>query len=267
MYSGPRQDRRRSSSAGWLRLLPVFFSIVTIGLQIAWPLSSGHTRDALTVAAVITFFLAVATHALMVRGWAWALGWLVMSAGMGFTVEVIGVHTGLPFGHYTYADHLGPSVAGVPITIGLAWAMMSYPCALAARLLVQPRILVAFVGAVALAGWDLFLDPQMVAAGQWSWQTTSPQLPGIDGIPVQNFVGWLLVAFVVMLLLTLLPRRKSDGAVPPDGVPLTLLAWTYLSSILLNLSFEHRPAVAAWGAIVMGLVVVPYLVRAWTDRP
>jgi len=29
-----------------------------------------------------------------------------------------------------------------------------------------------------LAAWDLFLDPQMVSAGHWTWLDTSPVLTG-----------------------------------------------------------------------------------------
>ena len=120
--------------------------------------------------------------------------------------------------------------------IPLAWAMMSYPALLAARRLVRGTLTTAIVGAVALASWDLFLDPQMVGEGHWTWSLDrTPVLVGIPDVPLQNFVAWLLVSLVLMLVLGLLPRRRNDGA-EGDGVPALLYLWTYFSSIALSSS-------------------------------
>jgi putative membrane protein len=264
VYSGPHADRRRGGG-GSLRALPWVFALLTVLAQIAWPLTSGGTRDVLTAVTVVLFFLASASHALIARGFLWALGWFVISAGIGLAVEVAGTRTGLPFGTYEYADRLGPMVFGVPAVIPLAWAMMSYPALLAARRLTTGPLLTPVVGAVALASWDLFLDPQMVGEGHWTWSQEGPHLAGIDGIPAQNFVAWLLVSIVMMLLLDRLPRRRNDGA-EGDGVPALLFLWTYVSSVLLNAAFVHRPGVAIWGGVVMGLVAIPYAWSLWTGR-
>ena len=266
VYSGPHADRRRAGSGGVRRALPWVLALATVLAQIAWPLTHGSTRDALTVVTVVLFFLASASHALLVRGRLWTLGWFVVSAGIGFGVEVLGTRTGLPFGSYSYAASLGPRLQGVPVVIPLAWAMMSYPALLAARRLVTGPLLTPVVAAVALASWDLFLDPQMVAEHHWTWSLDqTPVLVGISNVPLQNFVAWLLVALVLMLLLDRLPRRRGDGGAG-DGVPALLYLWTYLSSVLLNAVFLHRPGVALWGGVVMGLVAVPYAVALWSGR-
>ncbi|HET8970310.1 MAG TPA: carotenoid biosynthesis protein, partial [Candidatus Nanopelagicales bacterium] len=122
VYTGPRAGRHRSTPG--LRVVPAVLAAVTIALQICWPLTDGSTRDLLTVLSVITFLLAVGSHAVLVRGVAWALGWAVAATGIGLAVEVLGVHTGLPFGEYAYTGRLGPAVLGVPVVIALAWAMM-----------------------------------------------------------------------------------------------------------------------------------------------
>lgn len=264
VYSGPHADRRRSGG-GALRGLPWILAAVTVLAQIAWPLTSGTARDALTITTVVLFFLTSASHALLARGFLWALGWFVISAGIGLAVEVAGTRTGLPFGDYAYADRLGPEVLGVPAIIPLAWAMMSYPALLAARRLSRGPLLTPVIGAIALASWDLFLDPQMVGEGHWAWTPGGAELPGIAGIPAQNFVAWLLVSLVMMLLLDRLPRRRTDGA-EGDGVPALMFLWTYVSSVLLNAVFEHRTGVALWGGIVMGLVAIPYAWSLWTGR-
>ncbi len=247
-------------------MLPWALALLTILAQVAWPLTNGATRHTLTAVTVVLFFLTSASHALITRGVLWAAGWFVISAGIGLLVEVAGTRTDLPFGAYAYADTLGPKIAGVPVVIPLAWAMMSYPALLAARRLTSGPLLTPVVAAVALASWDLFLDPQMVSEGHWTWSLqNTPVLLGITDVPAQNFVGWLLVALVLMLLLDRLPRRRSDGATG-DGVPALMYLWTYISSIVLNAVFLHRPGVAIWGGIVMGLVAIPYAYALWTGR-
>ena len=44
---------------------------------------------------------------------------------IGFVAELIGVHTGWLFGRYSYESNLGVKIAGVPILIGLNWAILS----------------------------------------------------------------------------------------------------------------------------------------------
>jgi putative membrane protein len=144
------------------------------------------------------------------------------------------------------------------VLVPLAWVMMAYPTLLAGRLLARGWVALP-VAAWALASWDLFLDPQMVAAGHWTWAFPEPGLPGVDGVPLTNFAGWLLVALVMQAALhRLLPTGRPSG----NAVPFALLAWTWLGSTLANAAFFDRPAVALWGSAAMGLVVAPALI-AW----
>jgi putative membrane protein len=124
------------------------------------------------------------------------------------------------------------------------------------------------VATVALATWDVFLDPQMVDAHHWRWTDPSPHLPGVATVPLTNFAGWLLVSLVLMTLMH--DRGLHDRGLhdrererPRDDRPaIVLWVWTWLSSTLANLAFFHRPAVAAWGFVAMGLVGLPLLLRS-----
>jgi uncharacterized membrane protein len=259
IYTGPHSDRGRGPS-GWVASLPWIFTGLTILGQIVWVLVSDDARTALTILTVITFFLASATHAFLSRGATWTVGYLGITLAFGWLIERVGLTTSFPFGHYEYTDTLGPSVFGVPLVIPLAWSMMAYPCLLAAQRLSMTRVGVALVGGLVLASWDLFLDPQMVSEGHWVWTQIGWELPGIPGIPLQNFLGWLLGSIVLMWLLDLLPRKVAD-----DAVPTTLLVWVYASNVLANAVFFDRPGVALWGFVVMGLVVIPFLWRVWSQ--
>ncbi len=259
-YSGPLEGRgsmRRSR----LGAIPWVLGGMTVLLQIAYPLTEGQARFTLTVVTVFTFFLASTSHALIHRGALWTLGYLVISVGGGLFIEAVGHTTDIPFGPYFYAETLGAKVLGVPVVIPLAWAMMAYPCLLVAQRLVRPRWAVALVGGVALSSWDLFLDPMMVAEGHWVWERTTPALPGIPGIPAQNFLGWLITGVVMLGLLSFLPRITAD-----DRMPLALWLWVYVSSVLANAVFFGRPWVALIGGIVMGLVAAPLAYSLARDK-
>ncbi len=258
IYTGPRTARHRGPSR-WLALLPWAFAAITILGQIVWVLA-GDGRTALTVLTVVTFFLASASHAIANRGWAWAIGFLSISLAFGWGIERLGLATSFPFGTYEYADTLGLAIGGVPLVIPLAWSMMAYPCLLAAQRLTSTGVGTALVGGWVLAAWDLFLDPQMVGEGYWVWADAGWALPGMDGIPLQNNLGWLLSAIGLMALLNLLPRKPAN-----DGVPVLMIAWVYFSSVFANLVFFERPGVALWGGVCMGLVVIPYLWKSWSE--
>jgi putative membrane protein len=126
---------------------------------------------------------------------------------------------------------------------------------------------------VGLAGWDLFLDPQMVAEGYWVWRDATPALPGLPGIPVSNYLGWLL--FAVLLMSALRPLAGPSAAVTGsrDDPMFALYLWTYFSSVLAHAVFLRLPASAVWGAVGMAAVAVPLAVtllrarRRPADRP
>lgn len=240
-------------AASVLRRVPVVLAAATVLLQVGYPLVSGATQDRLTTATVVVFFFASTSHALVHRGARWAALFVLVTAGFGLLAEAVGTATGVPFGQYDYADSLGPKLLGVPVVIPLAWAMFAYPCLLVGQRLARTAVGAAAVGGAALASWDLFLDPQMVSAGHWQFYDVQASLPGAPGIPLSNYLGWLLVAVVMLGVLQLLGRRSAD-----DRVPAVLFLWTYASSVLANAAFFGRPVVALVGGIGMGLVAVPY---------
>ena len=225
----------------------------TVLLQIGYPLTSGDVRTTLTVVTVVVFFVTSTTHALVHRGPRWTALYVLVTTGTGLLAEAVGTATGVPFGQYDYTGSLGSKLLGVPVVIPLAWAMFAYPCLVVGQRLARTAVGAAAVGGLALASWDLFLDPQMVEAGHWRFTDVTASLPGAPGIPISNYLGWLLVAVVMLGLLQLLGRPAAD-----DRVPGGLFLWTWASSVLAAAAFFDRPLVALTGGVVMGLVAVPY---------
>ncbi|MFG1923899.1 carotenoid biosynthesis protein [Cryptosporangium sp. NPDC048952] len=244
--------------------VPVVLVGLTVLAQIAYPLVSGSARNVLTMVTVALGFAAAVTHAAVTRGVRVAAVLVVVTAGGGLVVEALGTATGFPFGAYAYADSLGSKLLGVPWVIPLAWTMMAWPAWLVAGRLASGWARVAVSG-WALASWDLFLDPQMVDAGHWTWSSPGAGLPGVPGIPISNYVGWVLVAVVMSGLLRLFLGEGDAGPVAPM---FGFYLWTYASSVLAHVAFFGLPASAAWGALGMGVVALPLAVSLTrTTRP
>jgi uncharacterized membrane protein len=234
--------------------VPAALAGAVVLAQIAYPLTPvGSARDRLTVATVLLFAAASVLHAATSRGGRAAAALVVVAGGGGLLAEAVGVATGVPFGRYSYAGTLGPAALGVPLVIPLAWVMMAWPAYLVGVRLGRGPARVA-IAAAALASWDLFLDPQMVAAGHWRWSGPAPALPGVPAVPVTNYAGWVLVALVLMALLD---RTVRAGPSTVDIVPYLLYLWTYASSVLALAAFFGLPAAAVWGGLGMGAVALP----------
>jgi putative membrane protein len=238
--------------------VPALFALAALA-EVAYPLVHGTARDALTAFIVVVVAAASLTHAGLTRGPRAVIVLAAVTIVGGFAVEVLGVHTGVPFGRYEYGDSLGPSVAGVPLLIACAWTMLAWPAALAARRLARTFPGRVALGAWALAAWDLFLDPQMVADGHWHWLDPAPHLPGVPTVPLSDYLGWLIVSVVVSLALQFV-LVDSDG---DDRWPLAFYLWTWVSSALALAAFLDLAAAAGWGLLAMGTVGVP-LARSLT---
>jgi len=238
--------------------VPVALGVLTVLLQVLFPLLDGRVGDVLTMAIVTAFCAASVSHALVWRGPGFTAALVLVTAGGGLLVESAGTRFGVPFGVYEYTGVLQPEVLGVPWVIPLAWTMMAYPALLVARRVLPGRAPVAgpLLAAAALATWDLFLDPQMVAAGYWVWGAGGP---AVLGIPLSNYAGWYLVALLMMAVLwPLLPggrgRPRAD-----DTVPYALYLWTWAGSTVAHAVFMGLPGSALLGGIGMGAVVVPFV--------
>ena len=225
--------------------------LVVVAMQIAYPLSRSTLRDHLTVGIVVAFALACVVQAAVTRGLPRALTVLAVTAVPGYLVEVLGVHTGFPFGAYRYSEVFGPRLFDVPLVIGLAWTMLCWPAALVARRLVTGSVARVLLAAWATTAGDLFLDPQMVSTGAWTWRDPGAHLPGVPDVPLSNYAGWLLVTVV---LSALLQATMGDGG---DTVGLGLYVWSWVAWTTALAVFLDLRAAAAWGAVAMGTVAVP----------
>ena len=238
------------------------FVAAAIGVQILYPLMPDAWRTQVTVTSVVVFFLASVADAYRVLGAASAAVLVAVAGGGGLIAEAIGVATGWPFGHYAYTGTLGPELLGVPIVVPMAWVMMAWPALMVARTLATQTAAVVAVGAVALTTWDVFLDPQMVAAGHWRWFAPDPGLPLVPGIPLTNYAGWLVVSALVLAVLNATLRQPDRPSAPAA----TLYLWVYFSSVLGHAVFFGLPGSAVTGGLLMGVVAVPFAITLARQR-
>lgn len=245
--------RRRPLAGTRLHRASAALAIATVGVQIAYPLTRDRARKRLSIAAVLTFASSTAMHSASQHGRRGAAALVAIAGGGGLAIEVLGLRTGRPFGRYAYSPNLGSTIAGVPVVVPLAWLMMAGPAIAAARRLADGRAATALLGGLALASWDVFLDPQMVRDGNWTWHSEGLAL---QGIPVVNYAGWLATGTVLIATLDRAIPRTGD-----DTVPLAMYLWTYFGSIVANAVFLRRPGVALSGGVAMGTVALPLVRR------
>lgn len=150
---------------------------------------------------------------------------LGLCALLGFLAEVAGVHTGFPFGGYTYTNVLFPLVLGTPIVMGAAWIiLLAY-----VRHMGFPRKAGRLTGAAVCALWmvaiDLVIDPLAAGPlGYWTW--VHPH--GYYGVPWSNFAGWWMTAFLLFLIYP--APEKAAKPVLRVGFS-TILFFTVLSMV------------------------------------
>lgn len=245
----------------------VALAIATVVTQISYPLTNGHVRDVVTVAVVVLFAAACLVHAAAVRGITWAAAFFTITGGIGLAVEIAGVTTSYPFGSYHYdLGRLGPSIVDVPAIVPLAWTAGIYSVWTVAAFLLPSKPVRIVATAVGAVGWDLYLDPQMVADGQWTWTSSRPGLPGLEHIPYTNYLGWFAVALLMAVLIELITPVGQGLTVAP--VPFALFTWTWLGSALAHAAFLEAPELrysAFYGFVVMAVLGIPLSLRMWRE--
>jgi len=112
----------------------------------------------------------------------------LLIALIGFISEVIGVRTGLVFGHYHYGNTLGYKVLGVPLTISLNWALLATCSILVSSYVVSNKFLLAVFAATIATTIDLLMEQLAPKLDFWRFSD------GMAGI--HNYIGWFVIAFI-----------------------------------------------------------------------
>jgi uncharacterized membrane protein len=137
---------------------------------------------------------------------------------VGNAIENLGVMTGFPYGHYYFADLMGPKLFHVPVLLGLAYIGMAYVSWRLGRLILGfaaggSFLAAPLVASFVMVAWDLAQDPVWATALHgWIWRDGGAWFR----VPVSNYFGWYGTAFSIYLLFALYLKRRpvaeSSGA-------------------------------------------------------
>ena len=110
---------------------------------------------------------------------------------IGMLVEIIGVHTGFPFGTYTYTQLLSLQLFKVPILIGINWFILAYGIvSLLNKYLMRLNYwLKCILAALIMTGMDFLIEPFAIEHMLWIWESTS--------VPLANYLAWFVISFVL----------------------------------------------------------------------
>ena len=112
---------------------------------------------------------------------------------IGFTVEVIGVKTGFPFGDYSYKSSLGLKLLEVPLLIGSNWVVLVFTTGAISNY-IAPKYtgLRILSGATLMLLLDILMEPVVAQLNFWEF---TPNLP-----PIENYISWFLLALFMHYL-------------------------------------------------------------------
>ncbi|ELY93956.1 carotene biosynthesis associated membrane protein [Natrialba hulunbeirensis JCM 10989] len=187
-------------------------------------------------------------------GW-WALGCLGLLTVYTYAIEIVGVRTNWPYGAFEYTIQLGPMLLGeVPLALPLFFIPLVLNAYLLTLLVLGDRhrnpVLRLASAVTAVIAVDLVLDPAAVAIGFWEFVPAGVYY----GVPVSNYLGWLLSGTIAVVLVdlafdreALLERVRSCEFILDDLVSFVLL-WGSI-----NLLYGNWIPAAIAGLFCLGL--------------
>ena len=138
------------------------------------------------------------------QSWNWSFAlFAVVVLFVGFFAEVIGVHTGLLFGSYTYGQSLGLKLWDIPLIIALNWLLLVYSTGVLVQQLAWPWYLKALLAAGLMVFLDMLIEPVAAVLDYWTWAGYR--------IPASNYWGWLGVAFLLHLYFQRAHFKKQNS--------------------------------------------------------
>ena len=121
---------------------------------------------------------------------------------IGIFVEWLGTNFSLLFGSYDYGSNLGPKIDGVPLFIGINWALLTFITgAIASK--VHPNVVVKSIfGAFLMVSLDFLMEQSAPSFDFWSFG---------DEVPIENYFTWFFLALIFHIVYQ---KTKIEGNYP-----------------------------------------------------
>ncbi|MFW9954641.1 MAG: carotenoid biosynthesis protein [Candidatus Thorarchaeota archaeon] len=282
-------------------VIPILFLILMMAVSLPVFLNPPlYLMIIMLILYVVMFFGFVITHGKQVLGLGGISVFFGITALVTYAMEWLGTHFGVPFGHYYYTNQLGPLIMDVPIVIPFQWFNTLYVCYIMAYIILGKRDIVeggqdsgasedskfsgkisrifatSIVAGLFMTLWDSINDPYMVGMGNWVW-TEPMEFFGLAfaGIPLSNFLGWVLTSALTVFLFDLY-RYRNQGSIrltvdvvaePRNGlvvIPyLYLLVFQATNGITAGVFSFETPV--GWAPIALAAVsmVIAVILVAW----
>ncbi len=252
--------KKMSSYAQYVVIILFTFVVIFTGLQYL-PLPISGTF--IFVAFLLSFFLFSLAHSVLRLGWRSALVFVSIAFTICISFESAGVVTGSIYGRYYYSDFLGPKFLDlVPFYIPLAWFMMIYASYSISALIVHNgdrtsplhHLKRGLLSGAVMTSWDLSMDPRLSTEwGLWVWVDGGPWF----GVPVQNYIGWLITAGTIYIIYGIYSQRVSayTPRYEDSTIFINLPAFSYMvmtiNEVIASLMIG-QPLLAAVAILSMG---------------
>jgi len=182
-------------------------------LLAAWTLAASFYPGTMmeeSLSAVPMLYMAFAfLHVWIGFGWKGAAALFAAGYALGFAAECASIHTGFPFGFYEHTDVLGAKLARVPLFIPFGFFAITYLAWIIARLIVEDGrtrslLWTPIVAGLIATSFDVATDAiGATVYGHWTFRHPT----GIFGVPLTNFLGWILTTWAIALAFSLLAPR------------------------------------------------------------
>jgi putative membrane protein len=205
--------------------------------------------------------------------------------GTGALCESLSLRTGIPFGHYYFTDVMGPKLFGLPFLLVLAYLGIGYCSWILALLILKAHdrplvgtdiAAVPLLASFIMFAWDLSMEPQWATVDRaWIWRDGGP----FFGVPVSNFLGWYLTAYLFFQAFALYLRGRPVRSAISAGLwrmPVGMYSICALGNLLIRPLYGTPVIVAdATGQLwrtadiravcfmVSLLVMMPFAVIPW----
>ena len=176
---------------------------------------------------------------------------------------------------YDYG-HFLVVIAGVPLWVSVGWGTIIYASLCTSERLGFSFWLVPLADGLLAASVDLALDPIAQALGYWSWTFDHTGLTSMFGVPLDNFLGWLMIvgglSFTIRVAAKVAARWNDALWVEVGGAFIAILVALVFAMALQGLFDFLYARITPAGTFMLifgtvGLVTIAQLPWLRRDQP
>ena len=149
----------------------------------------------------------------------WFFHMVILGFLTGMITEILGVQRGWIFGDYKYGNALGYKILGVPMLIGVNWALLTIITAAIAQQFYENLFMRIVIGVCLMIFLDLLIEPIAPVLDFWAFEG--------GNAPLQNYIGWTAVAIFLQSIFHYF-RIEVKGWCPNQLYILQIIFFTVL---------------------------------------